>query len=345
MTSLPKTHLLAALLLSVSCVAAHATSITIQGGFGYPNAKDSAGRPLAAGHKVSIGTFVEGFDPAAHASDLPALLANWREFHFTTTESIDGEPGSFWLKHTSPDGTNAEGFDFRDKKIHLLLTRTDAAYSEPAADGSNVRDYAVFTSDDPAWTFRQPASEGNPPPGDLSNLNTTQITTAFAGTADPASGLFALAFYSADPEPDPELDPENPGDPPTQASAFDQWVATTFGLNATISPDDQVGPSGLTALATFALDSSPDATAPPYELIRVDDRLGIQFTRKTTASGFETTAQACLDLSSWALEIEENIIATDLAAGTETVQAFPVFPAEADQSKAFFRIRVEPIAN
>jgi hypothetical protein len=324
-------YLLAPIFCAVLC-AAHATSVTLQGGFGYPAAKDSSGAPLASGHKVSIGTFADGFDPVANASNLPALLAAWRQFHFTTTDTIDGDPGSFWLKHASPDGTNAEGFSFPGKKIYLLLTRTDAAYSEPAADGSNVRDFAIFTA--PSWTFPAPASESNLPPGDLRNLNTSQINTALAGTADPSTGVFALTSYSSDPSD------------PSTGSAFDQWLAATFGQNSTITADSVVGPAGLSALATFALNSAPDSTAPPYTTVsdETTGRIGIEFTRKKPAlSGFATHAQACTTLSSWALDVDELVIAE--TETIETVRAFPVFPEGTDTSKAFFRIRVEPAGN
>ena len=335
---LPISYLLAAIFCAVLC-AAHATSITLQGGFGYPNAKDSSGTPLAPGHKVSIGTFADGFDPAAHASDLPALLAAWRQFHFTTTDTIDGDPGSFWLKHASPtgnatvtlpDGTSSE-FSFPGKKIYLLLTRTDAAHSEPAADGSNVRDFAIFTA--PAWTFPAPASESNLPPGDLINLNTSQITTAIAGAADPATGTFTLAFYSADPAP-------GDGDSGETPTAFDQWLTATFGENCTVTADCTVGPAGLTALATYALASSPEATAPPYTTVTDETgRIGIQFDRKLN-SGFLTRAQFSPDLVNWVNMVTESIISS--TDDTETVRAFPEFPEGSDTSKAFFRIRVEP---
>lgn len=309
-----------------------ATSVTLQGGFGYPNAKDSSGVPLAPGHKVSVGTFdtSDGFDPVASASDLPALLAHWRQFHFTTTENIDGEPGSFWLSHSSENGTNVEGFSFPGKKIYLLLTRTNSAYAEPAADGSNVLDFAIFSSDHSAWTFRSPPSDSNIPPADLSALNTSQITTAIAGIVDPSTGTFALASFSSG------------SDQGGSSSAFDQWLAATFGENSTHTADSVVGPSGLTALATFALNSSPEATAPPYDTVTSDDgRIGIEFTRKkSSTSGFTTHAQACQNLSSWDLPVNETIVSS--TETTETVRAFPDFPEGTDNSKAFFRIRIEP---
>jgi hypothetical protein len=325
--------LLAALALVIS-PAVHGTSVTLQGGFGYPAAKDSSGAPLAVGHKVSIGTFADGFDPVAHAGDLPALLAHWHQFAFTTTDKIDGDAGSFWLNHSSPDGKNLEGFSFPGKKIYLLLTRTAAVGSEPAADGSNVLDYAVFTGSSPVWVFPAPPSDGNLPPGDLRNLNTSQITTALAGTADPSTGLFALTSYSSDPSD------------PSTGSAFDQWLSATFGQNSTITADSVVGPSGLSALATFALNSTPDSTAPPYTTVsdETTGRIGIEFTRKKPAvSGFATHAQACTTLSSWALDVDELVIAE--TETIETVRAFPVFPEGTDTSKAFFRIRVEPAGN
>lgn len=320
---------ISAFALFAFCLSATATSITLQGGFGYPNAKNPDGTPVADGHKVSIGTFPAEFDPAT--ADLPAILANWKQFHFTTTATLDGETGSFSTAHSSPTGTNPEGFSFPGKKIYLLLTRTDAAYSEPAADGSNVRDYALFTSTDPVWTFRQPASETNLPPGDVSHLNTSQITSAIAGIADPATGHFALTTYSTG---------ENPGDGTTPESAFDQWLAATFGENSGHTADSIVGPAGLTALATYALASTPQATAPPYTTVTDENgRIGIEFTR-TIDPALHTHAQACTTLSSWALPVTETVIAS--TATTETVRAFPNFPEGSDTSKAFFRIRVEP---
>lgn len=318
------------------CLSASATSITLQGGFGHPKATAPDGTPLADGHKVSVGTFADGFlTPEGNLPEgatLQQILANWKQFHFTTTATLLDDPGSFWLRHSNPTGTDADGFSFPGKKIYLLLTRTDAAYSEPAADGSNVRDYALFTSTDPAWSFRQPPSETNLPPGDRSALNTSQITTALAGVADPATGLFTLTTYSTG---------EDPGDGSTPSSAFDQWLAATFPGH---SADSVVGPAGLTALATFALAADPQATAPPYTTITDENgRIGIEFTRKkASASGFNTFAQACINLSSWALPVTETIVPGSDTGETETVRAFPVFPEGIDSSKAFFRIRVEP---
>jgi hypothetical protein len=40
-----------------------------------------------------------------------------------------------------------------------------------------------------------------------------------------------------------------------------------------------------------------------------------------------------------------NEVPISSTADTETVRAFPDFPEGADQSKAFFRIRVEPAGN
>jgi hypothetical protein len=319
------------------CLSATATSITLQGGFGYPKATAPDGSALADGHKVSIGTFADGFLTAngtlPEGTTLPQILANWKQFHFTTTATLLDDPGSFWLKHSSPTGTNPEGFSFPGKKIYLLLTRTDAAYSEPAADGSNVRDYALFTSADPAWTFRSPPSETNLPPGDLSSINTSQITTALVGIADPAAGAFALTTYSSG----------NPGDGGTTASAFDQWITATFGENSGHTADSIVGPAGLTALATYALASTPQATVPPYTTITDENgRIGIEYTR-TIDPALHTHAQACTNLSSWALPVTESIVSS--TETTETVRAFPDFPEGSDQSKAFFRIRVEPAGN
>jgi hypothetical protein len=320
-----------ALLLSLP-LGLQATSITLQGGFGYPAAKAPDGSPLEPGHKVSIGTFPDGFDPAAHASDLPALLANWQQFHFGSTDTIDGDPGSFWLKHSSPTGTNLLGFSFPGKKIYLLLTRTTDGNPEPAADASNVRDFALFTSNHTSWTFPSPPSETNLPPGDIRNLNTSQITTAIAGTADPDTALFSLVSYSS---------PENPTDPGQTPSAFNQWLAATFPDRPDLTADSTVGPAGLSALATFALAADPAATAPPYTTVTDENgRIGIEFTRKTeSASGFRTFAQYSHDLVGWEPMVNEVPLSSSDAS--ETLRAF--LPEGSDTSKAFFRIRVEPI--
>ena len=343
-------HLLAAIFCAVLCATAHATSVTLQGGFGYPNAKDSSGTPLTPGHKVSVGTFDPGADIAPDAAslatwleenktNLPALLAAWRQFHFTTTATIDGDPGSFWIKHSSPtgnvtvtlpDGSSSE-FSFPGKTLYLLLTRTSTPDSEPAADGSNVLDFAIFTGPSATWRFRQPPSDSNLPPGDLASLNTSQITTAIAGTADPATGTFLLASYSS---------PENPADPGETPTAFDQWLTATFGENSTITADSSVGHSGLSALATYALASTPEATIPPYTTVTDENgRIGIEFTRKIDPA-LHTRAQASADLSDWTLPVTEDPVSS--TTDTETVRAFPNFPEGADTTKAFFRIRVEP---
>jgi hypothetical protein len=325
----PIFYLLATISCILLCATANATVVTLQGGFGYPNAKGPDGQPLEPGHKVSIGTFADGFDPAAHADDLPALLANWRQFHFGSTDTIDNEPGSFWLTHASPDGTNLDGFLFPGKKIYLLLTRTLDGNPEPAADASNIRDFALFTSSHSAWSFRPPASENNLPPGDRSDLNSSQINSALVGTLN-SDGSFALANFSS---------PEDPGDGSTP-SAFEQWLATTFGETSGVTADSIVGPAGLSALATYALASTPEATVPPYTTITDDTgRIGIEFTRKKDPA-LRTFAQASSDLVSWNLEILEAPLSE--TADTETLRAFPVFPENDDQSKAFFRIRVEP---
>ena len=123
-------------------------------------------------------------------------------------------------------------------------------------------------------------------------------------------------------------------------SAFDQWLAATFGENSGHNADSVVGPAGLTALATYALASTPQATVPPYTTITDENgRIGIEYTR-TIDPALSTHAQACTNLSSWALPVTESIVSS--TATTETVRAFPNFPEGSDQSKAFFRIRVEP---
>jgi hypothetical protein len=145
-----------------------------------------------------------------------------------------------------------------------------------------------------------------------------------AGTVDAASGLFQLVSFASSPS----------------LSAFDQWLAATFENDPTVTADSIVGPAGLTALATYALAASPQATVPPYTTITDENgRIGIEFTR-TIDPALSTHAQACTNLSSWALPVTESIVSS--TETTETVRAFPNFPEGSDQSKAFFRIRVEP---
>ncbi|NDG72732.1 MAG: DUF1588 domain-containing protein [Proteobacteria bacterium] len=139
---------------------------------------------LIPASRSPVGTFADGFDPAAAPSDLPALLAAWTEYAKTTTAVIDGVPGSFYLKHIN--NTPA----FAGKKIYLFLTRT-SDHASPAADASNVTDYGVFSSSQAAWTF--PAiGEDVLPPLDLTQLNTAQIDSALWGAVDPSA--LALAF-------------------------------------------------------------------------------------------------------------------------------------------------------
>jgi hypothetical protein len=306
-------------------------TVSIQGGFaGSPGITDHSGQALPSGQRVSIGAFADGFDPAQHAADLPSLLANWHELSAAPTQTIFGSPGAIWLEASDPDGESPGGFRFSGKKIHILLTLTAGPDSGPLPDGSNVLAYAVFTSTDPAWVF-PPVGPEVTPPDDLADLYISQITHAYAGTADPATGTFALASYSSDPS--------NPSAP----SAFEQWLAATFGAGSSVAPETPVGPHGVAALAVFALDAHPASAEPPYATITdpATGRIGIEFTRKKpSASGFDTHAQACTDLSSWTLPVSEEIIAE--TETTETVQAFPAFPEGADPSKAFFRIRVEP---
>lgn len=320
----------AGILLALA-LPASAMTVSIQGGFaGSPGITDHSGQALPSGQRVSIGAFADGFDPAQHAADLPSLLANWHELSAAPTQTIFGSPGAIWLEASDPDGESPGGFRFSGKKIHILLTLTAGPDSGSLPDGSNVLAYAVFTSTDPAWVF-PPVGPEVTPPDDLADLYISQITHAYAGTADPATGTFALASYRSDPS--------NPSAP----SAFEQWLAATFGAGSSVAPETPVGPHGVAALAVFALDAHPASAEPPYATITdpATGRIGIEFTRKKpSASGFDTHAQACTDLSSWTLPVSEEIIAE--TETTETVQAFPAFPEGADPSKAFFRIRVEP---
>jgi len=317
--------LVSALALLLCATSLPATTVVLQGGFGYPATHAADGTPIPSGHKVSVGTFKDGFDPAtANPSDLTTLLANWLEFGFTTTEVIDGIPGSYWLKHTNSTPT------FQGKKIYLFLTRT-SDQADPAADGSNVIDYALFNSSHPAWVFRLPPSDTNLPPNDLTQINTSQITSAIWGDYDSVTLAFN-ANYSDSP------------------SAWDEWVASVFGPTPDAALTDKsavVAADGLQNFVHFALASNPlEATAPPYQVITVPganggpDSIGITFTRKKPdISGYTTTAHGSSNLTAWDLPLASPLI--EPVEGDPDAEKVTVFPAEATD-KAFFHIRVEP---
>lgn len=304
-----------------------ASTVVLQGGFGYPVTNSADGAAIDPGFEVSVGTFADGFDPAAAPSDLPALLAAWTEYAKTTTAVIDGVPGSFYLKHIN--NTPA----FAGKKIYLFLTRT-SDHASPAADASNVTDYGVFSSSQAAWTF--PAiGEDVLPPLDLTQLNTAQIDSALWGAVDPSA--LALAFKAGTN---------------TSPSAWDSWVASLLGSNpdpalaaALADPTATLPGASVNNLLSFALDSNPLVSGPPpYQVITIPaengnpSTTGITYTRKkASVSGFTTLAEASSDLSTWALPITETI--TSSTDTTEDVRVTPTTPT----NKAFFRIKVAPV--
>ena len=306
----------------ISAVPAQASTVVLQGGFGYPATNAATGGAIDPGFEVSVGAFDDGFDPTAAPSDLPALLAAWNEYAKTTTAVIDGVAGSFYLKHINNDPA------FAGKKIHLFFTRTTDLAS-PAANGSNVTDYGVFTrSADAAWTFPAVGPDILPP-ADLVQINTAQIDSALWGAAD--TSALTLAFKAGTNN---------------SAAAWNDWVASVFGQNtdpSTIDPNAVSGSTGLQNFVAFALNTNPVApTAPAYTTITDDStgRIGIEFTR-TKSSGYSATAQASLNLSTWDLPLTEQIVAD--TTDTETVRAFPVFPEGTDTAKAFFRIQVQAV--
>lgn len=327
-------HLLAAIFCAVLCAAtpARACTVVLTGGnFGEPGFLDSTGAPLTGGHQASIGTFAEGFDLQANSANPAAILANWREFSSVATES--NPAGSFIVTGTVPDGT-VNSFAFPGKKIYLLLVRTAGSGQAPLPDASNIRDYAVFTSNSTPWIFPNSVEAAEADGSDLAMIGTSQIDSAIAGTADPATSLFSLAFYSSEPAD------------PTAPTAFQQWLAVAFP-GQEVGPEDIVEPLGIPVLAAFALGTpaSSDSPAPaPYTTVQDPEnpgRVGIEFTRRTaSSSGFLTFAEASADLSDWSLPVAHEV--TPATESTETVRAFPNFPEGSDQSKAFFRIRVEP---
>jgi hypothetical protein len=308
---------------------ATASTVSIQGGFGYPAAIDATGQPVEAGYEVAIGTFPDGFVPADHAADLPALLAAWRPYGITTTREIFGTPGSFYLAHVNNDPF------FAGKRIYLLLTRTNN-HASPASDASNVTDYGVFTSlATPAdsastWTFPLVGPEVQPP-ADLRQLNTSQIDSSLFGALDTGSPTLAWKAGSS-----------------TDPSAWDNWVRSVFGENtdpSSIDPDAVTGSSGLKNFVAFALATNPVApAAPAYETTThpEDGRIGIRFTRKKAkVSGYTAEPEASTDLSDWTLALDKTI--KPESDTTESITAY--LPAGSTSDKAFFRIQVEPIQN
>ena len=308
------------------CASAHASTVSLQGGFGYPAALDATGKPVDAGYEVAIGTFSDGFDPAANAADLPALLANWRPYGITTTREIFGTPGSFYFERVNNDPF------FPGKRIYLLLTRTRDLAS-PAPDASNVTDYGIFTSlATPAdlastWTFPLVGPEVQPP-ADLRQLNTSQIDSSLFGAIDTGSPTLAWKTGTS-----------------TEPTAWDDWVRSVFGENtdpSTIDPDAVSGSSGLKNFVAFALATNPVApAAPAYETsTHSDGRIGIRFTRtKPDISGYLAEPEASTDLSDWTLTLEVSVT-TEENSSTEDVEAYPL-PGSAPD-KAFFRIQVKP---
>lgn len=314
------------LLAALLTLPAFASTVSIQGGFGYPAALDASGNPVDAGYEVAIGTFEDGFDPAANAADLPALLAAWRPYGITTTREIFGTPGSFYFERVNNDPS------FAGKRIYLLLTRTNNLAS-PAPDASNVTDYGIFTSlatpadSSSTWTFPAVGPEVQPP-ADLRQLNTSQIDSSLFGALDAGSPTLAWKTGTS-----------------TEPSAWDDWVRSVFGENAdpsSIDPDAVSGSSGLKNFVAFALATNPVApAAPAYETTThpADGRIGIRFTRtKSEVSGYSAEPEASTDLSDWTLTLEKTI--TPETETTESVAAY--LPIGSDQSKAFFRIQVQP---
>jgi hypothetical protein len=117
----------------IFAVPAQASTVVLQGGFGYPVTKAATGGAIDPGFEVSVGAFDAGFDPTAAPSDLPALLAAWNEYAKTTTAVIDGVAGSFYLKHINNDPA------FAGKKIHLFFTRTKSSGYSATAQASTAR--------------------------------------------------------------------------------------------------------------------------------------------------------------------------------------------------------------
>ncbi len=316
-----KTCVIALLVCAAACTVC-ASTVVLQGGFGYPAGESATGEALQPGFEVSVGTFAPGFNPVAAPADFAALRAQWIEYAKTATAVIDGVPGSFYLKHINNDPA------FAGRPVYLFLTRT-SDFASPAADGSNVTDYGIFTSTHASWIFPAVGAEVLPP-ADLIQINTAQIDSAHWGTADATS--VALAFRTGVDQ---------------SSAAWNAWVQSLLGSNpdpellaSLADPSATLPGAPLNNLLSFALNANPLEPGPvPFEILNLPDgdrfTPAIRFTRRKN-SGYLTRAVASTDLADWSLPLTETITAS--SETTETVVAHPSMPTD----KAFFRIQVAP---
>lgn len=307
----------------------HASVVQYLGGVDQAPLYTASEQVLPEGYSVAIGTFAEGFDPTAHAGDLPSLLAHWHEYDRTFIRTLAGRAGSF-----AAQGENTDAF-FAGKKIYLLALRTTDG-GDALADGSNVVDYAFFGSSHPAWVFPQ---AGVRPPADLTQIHTGQINESLWGTlAEVDTGEESM------PDPDPII-VLGVKQGITQADlSWQNWIDRVFTVDS--SPEvktrtaDPAG-SGKPNFFHYALNKNPFDRESPLSLSRrasqgegTPPELTLTYTRvPNVLSGAETFAEYSTDLVHWQ-PATETIVST--AAETETISA----SAPMDAGKVFFRIKV-----
>lgn len=169
-------------------------SVNLSAGFGeYPIA-DSGGTPLPDGNEVRIGFFDGAFVTGGGLddlglADLATLDSNFTTFATTTittlTAGSDTQPGSFSDSGSSSDSA------FDNQSIYLWIFDTS---DDLAPDGtfSNVEEYGLYGSTDPAWVF--PTQTDTFP---TTTINTTQIDEFFVGELDAGNDQLLTAV----PEP------------------------------------------------------------------------------------------------------------------------------------------------
>ena len=160
--------------------------------FGQPPIWTSAGVGLPDGNSVWLGYFDAGFDVAANADDLEALLGAWHLYDATTTYSDVLEAGHFFDSGSSTDPLTA------NQQIWLWVFKTSDD-SAANADLSDVREHGLFSStftSDPSRSWRIPGL-GSPP--NRVDIDTSQIDIARWGSI--SSGHLNLAAVAPIPEP------------------------------------------------------------------------------------------------------------------------------------------------
>lgn len=315
-------------ILAISLQAESRSTVIYMGGIDRSPVHTASGEPLANGYTVSIGSFEDDFDPAAHTADVAALLEHWHAYDQTEIQRIDDVAGSF-----TKQGFSEDPF-FTGKPIFLMVSRTSDGQA-PFLDGSNVLDYGLFTSSVSSWTFPTP---GAMPPLESTLIHTDQIDTALWGNVSGEAHMLALKSGVETP-----------------AITWQDWLDRVFpddADSAERSREADPAGTGMVNLLNYALNRDPYDTDAPYSLGvelaqplaqiaglgKVDGSaavLTLTYTRmKENISGVRTIAQYTSDLSeeaSWHTATE-TIISSDHE--TETVKAI----ASLAEGAAFFRI-------